>query len=517
MTTFTTAVTVTGNTTYTLDAGNILDVNGDAAIIWQGTNTTDTVNNSGTITGTSDNSLKIGTVPVTGTLTFNNLSGGTVASEMDLRDLNTGASVTINNSGLFNADEDHAMRFATDGGSVILNNEATGVITAADASEDVLKDGSNTTINNHGKILSSGDEFGADGLPSETGGDAIDFGDGTNNTVHNFAGGIIAASHHGITGDFGATIVNDVGGQIIGHNGAGINFDNDIDPANLVTITNKGAILGESQTYDDSDGDAIDCDGAIALDNYGFVGGMGAHGQHDGGDNHSEAIAIGGGTINNYAGGMIYSVQRAIQVDDSTEGNAPTATTIINEGTIQGLDGGAIIIIGEQADTLTNKGTILGDISMGGGSDKVTFTGKSNVVGTVDLGDGKDVFKGAKGDEMILGGAGADKLTGGTGDDTFIFVLGDTGATKATADTIFDFKAGDIFDLSAIDANGAGAGDPDFKFIGSQDFHDKAGELRFVKENSDTWIQGDIDGNGKADFIIHLDDAVTLKAGYFDL
>ena len=548
MATITTPVTVnSGNPTYTLASADVLDVAGDA-ITWEGANTTIVVNNNGIISATSSNSLTIGNQPVTGTLTFNNALNAAVNSEFDVRDLATGGAITINNSGLMTAFTDHhAMRFATDGGAVTLNNTATGVITTDDSSEDVIKDGSHSTINNHGKIISSGDEFGADGVPTQTGGDGIDFGDGTDNTVHNFAGAIIAASHHGITGDLGVTIINDKGGQIIGRNGAGINFDNDIDPANLVTITNRGTILGESQTYADSDGDAIDCDGSVKLDNFGFVGGMGASGQHDGGDNHSEALAIGGGTINNRASGTIFSVQRGIQVDDSAEGDAPAATMITNAGFIQaGADWEAIKIVGTQNDKLTNSGTIIGDILMGGGDDTVTLQAGSNIKGEIQLGDGNDTLtavegklnvdagagadtvKGGSAADTINGNAGADaiygrggidKLTGGAAADTFFFAVGDTGSSIKTADTITDFSIAqhDVLDVHSFDANSGKKGNQDFTFIGDDAFHHKAGELRFEHVKSETYVYGDLNGDGKADFAIHLDGSVALTAGSFDL
>ncbi|MGV3548434.1 hypothetical protein [Rhizobium sp.] len=138
---------------------------------------------------------------------------------------------------------------------------------------------------------------------------------------------------------------------------------------------------------------------------------------------------------------------------------------------------------------------------------------------TASGGKGNDVLKGGAGDDIIDGGKGIDKLYGGAGADTFFFEKGDTGKTKATADTIFDFKPGqgDIIDLSDWDANSRKSGDQDFKFIGSDSFNGKAGELRFVKEKSDTWIMGDTNGDKKADFIIHLDDAMKLKADHFDL
>jgi hypothetical protein len=549
MTNFTTPVVVNaGNNNYVLNAADTLAVSDDDAITWEGANTNITVTIDGSITSVADNSFAIsGSTPPTGHLDFNVSSGGSVNAEFDARDLGAGATITVNNSGLFNGSADHAMRFAENGGAVTLNNNATGVMTTEDAGEDVLKDGSNTIINNRGKIISVGDQFNADGTPSKTGGDAIDFGDGTGNTVNNFAGAVIAASHHGITGDHGGTINNDEGAQIIGHNGSGINFDNDTDPANLVTVKNAGVIMGESQTYADSDGDAIDCDGSVSVENHGFIGGMGANGQHDGGDNHSEAFAIGGGTVKNFADGTIFSVQRGFQVDDSAEGDAPAALILTNAGIIQASNGWeAIKIVGSQDDKITNSGTIIGDIVTGGGDDTVILKAGSSIKGEIQLGDGNDTLTAVEGklnvdagtgDDTVKGGAAADtingsdgmdkiygrgsadKLTGGADADTFVFALGDTGNTTKTADTILDFNVAqkDVLDLSSIDANSMKSKDQAFTFIGSADFHHKAGELRFDQVKGDTFVYGDLDGNGKSDFMIHLDGSIALKAGSFDL
>jgi Ca2+-binding RTX toxin-like protein len=132
-------------------------------------------------------------------------------------------------------------------------------------------------------------------------------------------------------------------------------------------------------------------------------------------------------------------------------------------------------------------------------------------------GTGHDILKGGTGDDELTGGRGNDRLIGGGGADTFIFAQGETGRQQAGADTIFDFTLGDKIDLSAIDAKATPAGDQQFTFIESDKFHHQEGELRFDKEKSDTWIYGDTDGNGKANFIIHLDDAVTLTGGSFEL
>lgn len=525
MPTITTQMIITGNNTYTLAADDILDVAGDAAIIWQGTGTNITFTNNGLITDSGDQAFELADTLPTGTLVFNNTLGATVDAEMKFEDLATGSTVTINNDGLMTGRDKNALELSTAGATFIVNNNATGVMTQDDPGSDIIKNASNLTLNNAGKIISSGDIMGPDGEPEETGGDAIDLGEGTGNVINNLDGGIIEGSKHGVTGDAGATVNNAEGGLISGRNGSGVNFDNyyedetELEAARL-TVVNHGVIIGNSKTYEDSDGDAIDADGLVTVDNYGFVGGMGAAGFKDGAENHAEGIAAGGGIINNYKGGTIFSVERAIQIDDSEENGAYASVTITNAGLIQGQGGDAIIIVGDHDDTLTNSGTILGDITMGGGDDTVTFSKGSNVDGTVMLGLGDDTFTGWNGDDLVSGGAGEDELTGGKGADTFVFAaVGDSGNTKATADLVTDFRAkdGDLIDLSEIDANTVLADDQAFKFIGSKAFHDKAGELRYATDRNGTWIQGDVDGDGKADFMIHLDDKMALKIDHFEL
>jgi hypothetical protein len=71
--------------------------------------------------------------------------------------------------------------------------------------------------------------------------------------------------------------------------------------------------------------------------------------------------------------------------------------------------------------------------------------------------------------------------------------------------------------LESVDAVSKSPADNDFDFIGTAAFTHHAGELRCVKESSDTWIYGDTNGDGKAELAIRLDDAMTLKASYFEL
>lgn len=131
---------------------------------------------------------------------------------------------------------------------------------------------------------------------------------------------------------------------------------------------------------------------------------------------------------------------------------------------------------------------------------------------------GNDRLDGGAGNDILIGGKGIDKLIGGAGRDTFVFATGDTGKTNKTADLIADFNAKqDLIDLTGYDANSKKGGMQDFDFIGTDAFSKHAGELRYAKQGGDTWIQGDTNGDGKADFIIHLDGLVKLTESHFDL
>jgi len=152
------------------------------------------------------------------------------------------------------------------------------------------------------------------------------------------------------------------------------------------------------------------------------------------------------------------------------------------------------------------NGTEAGDILRG-----------TNWSETIASHGGADVLKGLGGDDIIDGCHGRDRMWGGTGGDTFLFGDGDSAAKKAKADTIFDMTHDDQIDLHLIDARKTPIDDQAFKFIGTKQFTGHEGELRYEKLKSDTYIYGDTDGDKKADFAIHLDDAMKLKAVDFAL
>lgn len=134
-------------------------------------------------------------------------------------------------------------------------------------------------------------------------------------------------------------------------------------------------------------------------------------------------------------------------------------------------------------------------------------------------GKGNDILMGNGGQDTLYGGAGSDDLYGGAGQDVFVFKsTSDLGIKTTNTDTIFDFNSkDDKIDLSAIDANTKLAGDQAFSFIATKSFSGTAGELRYEKKSSATYIYGDVNGDKKVDFVLHLDTAQTLAKEFFIL
>ena len=132
---------------------------------------------------------------------------------------------------------------------------------------------------------------------------------------------------------------------------------------------------------------------------------------------------------------------------------------------------------------------------------------------------GNDTLYGNGGNDTLIGGVGTDHMTGGSGNDMFVFADGDFGGTTAsTADEIVDFTGGqDKIDLSAVDANSLLGGDQAFAFIGTAAFCDTAGELRYEQISGNTYLTGDTNGDGIADFMIKVDGSHVFTGSDFGL
>ena len=134
------------------------------------------------------------------------------------------------------------------------------------------------------------------------------------------------------------------------------------------------------------------------------------------------------------------------------------------------------------------------------------FTGTGNALNNLMIG--------GSGDNTLDGGAGQDTLTGGAGADTFVVAaLGDS-EVGAGRDIITDFLSGtDRIQFTGIDANTGAAGHQAFTMINTAAFSiGVAGQLRYSFAGTDTIVEGDVDGDGVADFQIQLTGNHTITA-----
>jgi hypothetical protein len=185
---------------------------------------------------------------------------------------------------------------------------------------------------------------------------------------------------------------------------------------------------------------------------------------------------------------------------------------------------------------LENSGRIVGDISLGGGADRILNTGRiqgeidlgedddiydgrhGKLLGSIAGGEGNDILIGGKNAETLLGdsgavqghgadrlvgGGGSDTLTGGGGDDTFIFwKLKDS--TVAHADLITSLSTSDIIDVSRIDADTTHAGNQAFRLVAALDGHAGEATLNYDAGSRLTHLELDVDGDGHADSLITI-------------
>jgi Ca2+-binding RTX toxin-like protein len=192
---------------------------------------------------------------------------------------------------------------------------------------------------------------------------------------------------------------------------------------------------------------------------------------------------------------------------------------------LEGWTGDDVLIGGAGADTLlgmdgadTMEGGGSGDELLGDDGNDLIRGDSGN--DTLDGGRGKDTIEGGEGRDRLTGGVGNDQLSGGDGNDTlrggqgkdlltggagadrFVFNKAAEAGNGAARDRITDFEAGvDRIVLSAMQDG--------LSFIADAAFGSVAGQLRY----EGGVLEGDLNGDGVADFQIRLTGQPAIDAG----
>jgi serralysin len=163
-------------------------------------------------------------------------------------------------------------------------------------------------------------------------------------------------------------------------------------------------------------------------------------------------------------------------------------------------------------DSLT--GDALANVLNGLGGNDTLNGGLGN--DTLNGGSGNDALNGGFGNDLLIGGFGRDVMAGGAGFDRFDFnAAAESVPGLFSRDVITDFTgngilAGDMIDVSTMDANTLVVGNQAFTFIGAAAFT-AAGQLRY----SGGVLQGSTDADLSSEFEVALAGAPSLTV--FDL
>jgi len=199
--------------------------------------------------------------------------------------------------------------------------------------------------------------------------------------------------------------------------------------------------------------------------------------------------------------------------------------------------GGDIVAYGEDGnDYILGAGYLDGGagsdfLGRQGGNDDITFVGGAGndtlaAQGgagndTLNGGDGDDVVYGDRGADLLIGGQGADRLFGGQGGDRFTVDGQDTIVYQVAADSavatgidVIDWMAGARIDFSALDPAGAATS---LTFVHGGSAFSAAGQLHVLQDaaNNRTIVEVELNGDGAADLVIHLNGLHSLTASDF--
>ena len=217
----------------------------------------------------------------------------------------------------------------------------------------------------------------------------------------------------------------------------------------------------------------------------------------------NDALYGGSGTdllVGGQGGNSFYVNSTTTTVEEDNTGSADTVYSTVSFTLPANVD--TLYLYGQG---LTGTGNNDDDTMYGDGTYSTVLIG----------GTGNDYIVGGAGNDTIMGGGGIDVMWGGEGDDTFVFHALSDAPVGGDLTTIGDFTPGqDKIDLSAIRTTGSDPGQP-LSFIGTASFSDHAGQVREDTSGFYPVIEGDVNGDGTADFAIQLYGTPDLQSSDF--
>jgi VCBS repeat-containing protein len=287
---------------------------------------------------------------------------------------------------------------------------------------------------------------------------------------------------------------------------------NDSDPdagdALAISAVDTAGMLG-SLVFDPAtgtlryvaDGDAIDdlAAGETLVDRFTYTVSDGRGGS----DTATVEVTVSGASdpgVTRSGGNGNDQIDGTAGADTLSGGNGSDTLNGLGDADMISGGNGADVIDGGRGDDRITAGNDDDTASGGLGNDLIDGgNGNDRLFGD----EGADTITGGNGNDLIDGGAGDDMLAGGNGND--VFRIAEIGGD----DWIVDFRRGqDKVDVSGIDAV-TGGGDDGFAWIGASAFSGTAGELRSYTAGAYSYLAGDVDGDGAADFTVQTGALLT--------
>jgi serralysin len=250
---------------------------------------------------------------------------------------------------------------------------------------------------------------------------------------------------------------------------------------------------------------------------------------------------FGGAGIDQLFGGLGNDLLDGGTGGDVMFGGAGNDTYVIDnagDNYAEGVGGGIDLVRSSISHVLhanTENLTLTGALAINGIgnvlNNVITGNNAGNALRGLDGGDrliganGNDSMDGGTGRDVLFGGLGRDVMIGGADSDTFVYsslaesTVGVNRDVLSFSGSLAHPNDHDVINLRNIDANSTVAGNQAFLFQGLVPFTGAPGDLIYSVDaaHGRTIVEGDVNGDKKADFQIEVRGTVFFQADDFIL